>query len=284
MQYIALAISAVIAAALTWRDGSLPTKVAVFLAAGAFIDVADIGAILLDLYRYRPGLLPEAVADARLGALLADFLFVPVITAVGFGAVRHSRLLVGVLLVGTVTALEHAFVRAGVFVRTGWKLWHSAVLFSLFSAVMAWWSEWFEREGYSPLNRAVVILCALQYTWTIVSLLLGGVLHLLELRLFWLPSPEKDEVLAGVVLYLVPFSLIAGTLVWRRLATRPAWVLTAGLIWSAWAWVLGSVGLRRDAPAWGPVQAGMVMAAVVPMLGTLDEWFARNSERAGLRH
>ena len=268
--------------ALSWR-GQLPVKVVTLMLAGALIDSGDLVAAMLRLYSYHPGLLPNPVADARLGALLADALFVPVLTACTLAVFRRNRLQTSLLLALLFAVIEEYFVRRGIFIRLGWRLWYTPALFLGYCVILSWWSSSFEATGYTRFHRTVVLLSMLQHLWAVTALALSGVLNLYTFRPHWLRSPDLDNVLGGALLQLLPFLLVACVFIWYRWVDNPVLFAAAVLIWVGWTAFLQNSGVRQDAHAWGPVQAGMSMGVLLWVAGRVDAWLADPYEKAGVR-
>lgn len=276
MPYVWLALAGLIAFVVLVRCGQLETKVGLIFVTGAMIAFSDLVVILFRLYRYHTGLVAAPVPDSRLGMFLSDGLFVPLFASAVVGAVPRRRYLVSLLILVPLLFIEHEFSIGHLFIYLRWKLWYSAMLFSIYLFLISAWANYFERTGYTVRNRAVLTTASLYYLWTWYSVLSSGVLNLYTLRTHLVPDPILDNVLSGFLLRFLPFGTIGLLWVWNRWVDRPAHVALLAGVFTAWYLLLISTGIYRLRAPWHPLYAALSATLLVLCAGAVDRWFARN--------
>jgi hypothetical protein len=282
--YVWLALTGLGLFVATSRIGRFPTKVGLLFVAGSMIGLTDLFAILFRLYEFHPGLLAERVPDARLGMLLADGIFVPMLASTIVGSVSRWRYLVGLaLVVVPFLFLENQFLIGRLYLHVHWKLWHSAALFSVYVAVLAAWAGYFERNGYNVLNRAILTLTSIHYLWLCYSILSSGVLNLFTLRPHLLADPVLDNVLSGFLLRFVPSGGIGLLWIWNRWVDKPAGIAALAATFAGWLLLLHLFGIPRAREPWHNAYGVLALTLIVLAAGRLDRWFAATSDRPALR-
>lgn len=118
MAYIVLAAAAVVMLVVSWGRGITPAKVGVFLLVGGAIGFTNFMLIgFLNLYTYHPHLLPQELADQRLGELLSDCLLVPsVVSSFIEASMRHWW--VSALQAAALAGVEVVTLSIGAFTHT----------------------------------------------------------------------------------------------------------------------------------------------------------------------
>lgn len=144
MLYLILGAAGLLMWWAAWRRHGFVRAAIIFLVSGALVGYADMVAhSALQLYEYRPGLLPSLTADGPLGFLLAEMLFVPALAT-------------------------------GVLLNPRYRTLQAALLLGV-------WLTRLERVGYDRGNRAVVLVTSATYitmfwgTLGAVGLFCGGV-------------------------------------------------------------------------------------------------------------
>jgi hypothetical protein len=248
---------------------------ALFWVAGGLIFTADYAVLdLLEMYHYRPGLLPGLVPDTVLGVFLAELAFV------GGGATWLALRLPPWpgIAVGTalVLAIEVLFRRWGIFIGHAWKLWHTAVAFPAYFGLIYWFRAKAEQEGLTggwvrTSVRVCLTLWWVHFSGMLVYWIMAGLLF----QVRWLPTFQRNQAL-GALLTVAPFMTLAA--LWaiaargRERTVRLLWA-AAGLHLLGLFWV--SVGLWRFRAPWS---LGLHTAAEVATLyiaALCDDWIGR---------
>lgn len=282
MPYVWLALAGLTLFLLLSRTGQLATKVGLLFIVGSMTGLTDLIVILLRLYEFRPGLLAQRVPDSRLGMLLADQIFVPLLISAIVGSAPRRRFLVGVaLVVVPFLFIENQFLIRHLFVHVHWRLWYTAVLFSTYVGCISVWADYLERSGYNTLNRAILVVTSLHCIWLWYSVLASGVLNLFMLRPHLLADPATDNVLSGFMLRFLPSGAIGLLWVWNRWVDGPAGIATLAATFSGWLLVLHLSGIARVRAPWNAAYGVLALTLIVLAVGGLDRWFAGARSRLG---
>lgn len=277
MPYLFLAAAALAMLALAWWRAPVPLCPWSFLTTGGAITLGDLVVTgILAMYQYRPGFLPH-YPDNYLGVLIAECLFVPAYYTFLSTFPGRYRYWVYGLGVVPVLLLEILFLWLGVYIHRTWTLWHTAVLFLLYSMVAAYGANSFERRRYSPRHRFVLIAATMYYIMNLWALLPFGVLRLVTIRLYMVESAELDLVLSALLLHAVPFTLIGIIGTWQRWSLRPWFLVGVGTAFALWVAFLRFAGIWAGHAPWSPWLEGACVGLSYAALGWIDRWFAKHA-------
>lgn len=284
MPYVWLALSGLALFMALSRKGQFATKVGLVFIVGSMTGMTDLMAILFRLYTFRPGLIAERVPDSRLGMLLADQIFVPLLVSTVVGSARRWRYLVSLaLVVVPILFIENQFLVLHVYLHVHWKLWYSAVLFSLYMAGISTWANYFERCGYNLVNRVILTVTSFHCIWLWYSIVASGVLNLFTLRPHLLADPVLDNVLGGFLLRFLPSGGIGLLWIWNRWVDRPAGVAALLGAFATWLLLLQLSGITRAREPWNLAYGALALTLIVLAAGWLDRWFAGEADRLRIR-
>ncbi|HYF78539.1 MAG TPA: hypothetical protein VD973_15480 [Symbiobacteriaceae bacterium] len=147
MVYVLMALLGIGGAIFTvMRSRARAELLSVYLVAWGLVCIAEwLAHSMFDLYRYRTGLSLNPHYDTAWGIFLGEFIFLPALNVILVGYFRPwLAVIIGTLLV---TVMEIVFVPLGLFIQTGWRLWHTIVTFPLyFGAVGLYW-HWAKKTG-----------------------------------------------------------------------------------------------------------------------------------------
>ena len=279
MAYLILLASAVTLLIYTYRrvPERWPSQFVSMMAMSASLGLIDlIICEVLQLYTFRPGLMPDLVRDNLLGAVLADYLFL----SITFGCLmvlfpRH-RPLAGVGLILLLAGVEIVFRRNGWFVYRYWSVWATIVLFVLRFVLAVWWLNRLERIGYSPVFRLLFSMVSSAFFWWFYIALTSGLSKLWEMRLHLLGSPVPDRFLSVYLLHGLTYGGVSMLFLYRRWGDQAWhwWVFGAG--WAAYLFILRALGVHRHLAAWSPIYDAAALTALLWGCTLLDHWADRH--------
>ncbi|HLN62337.1 MAG TPA: hypothetical protein VK464_12360 [Symbiobacteriaceae bacterium] len=248
--------------------------VAALVALGASLGVSDLVVSgLLRLYTYRPFFFAEVRPDNGLGLTLADLIFVPFTYASLLTLLPRHRVAVSVAFVVLLSGIEILFLRLGIFIHHGWRLWYTPLLFGARFALAAWWLGIFERSGYTQGFRWLIVTSGTTYLWFLWVALSSAVAGLWNIYLGLL-DPFRDAVLGHSLLHAPPAilgvmacAMIGGV---RKATNVGVLVAAMALYLTGLEWL----GLWRDRPPWSPIASALVVGGLALVVIYLDGWMA----------
>lgn len=277
MLYLLLGAAGLAVLAVSWGRRLTPVKLGLYLISGSVIIFADFVVTgVFGIYHYNPQILANHIPDARLGVLIAEVLFVPALVSSVAGSVGpRYRVWVSMALTLPLLMIEWYFTEAGAFLPNGWRLWHSAVLFPPYFAALALWANHFERAGYTPFHRLVLIWLTVDLTWHVSAITTNGVLGLFHGRYYLLADPLRDNVWGNFLVHGLPWMAMGILWVWKGWARSS--VLLAGLvcIYGLWLTWWHAAGFLIFAPFWSPAAEAILAAVWVWGVGWVDGWLER---------
>lgn len=270
MLYLLLAATGIAMLLILWRERVDPGQLGLLLITGAAVGTADlIFKGLLHVYSFQPGLLEESL-DGYLGVILAELIFV----AAAFASL--AGFLVGnVALVGSLVALEYLFVMGGLFIHKGWELWMTLMVFTIYAWGLTRWLRSFERRGYDPTHRAILVVAIVTYAWHLWALLLHRLIRSLDLTLPPLLAIEPNQVLGSTLLHGVPAIVIGIAAVGHRWAERPGWLFGLVGLFTTWLYLLSWIGPLEQAAPWSIPAEGIMFGLVLAGSMAVDRWLER---------
>jgi hypothetical protein len=147
MVYLLMAVLGLGPAIVTiLRNRARAELISVYLVAWGLVSIAEwLAHSMFTLYRYRTGLSVDPYYDTAWGIFLGEFIFLPALNVILVGYFRPwLAVAIGTALV---TGMEMVFLALGLFIHTGWRLWHTIVTFPLyFGAVSLYW-HWAKKTG-----------------------------------------------------------------------------------------------------------------------------------------
>lgn len=245
-------------------------QVGLFLLTSAVITTADLLYFgLLRLYHYHTGLLTHP-QDIYLGEVIAEVIAVPALYSVAATFDLPARWYAGMGIGAFFVLVEFLFLRWGAFVHNGWELWHSILLFPLYSLVAVQWTIRFTYDGYRGLHRFALVVASINVVWHIWGLLQHRVLLLAHPHLPWLAHTEAAEVAGSALLHGAPIHLLVTWFVLSGKAGRLSWILGAGAAWGLWIWALYRFGLYSGQIA---LPEAAMVALSIWLVNLVDRWF-----------
>jgi hypothetical protein len=147
MVYVLMALLGFGAASVTViRSKARAELISVYLVSWGLICLAEwVAHSIFNLYRYHTGLSMNPQYDTAWGIFLGEFVFLPALSVV---LVAHFRPWLG-MVIGTtlVTAMEMVFAPLGLFLHTGWRLWHTIVTFPFYFGASGLYWHWARKTG-----------------------------------------------------------------------------------------------------------------------------------------
>jgi hypothetical protein len=252
---------------------ALPSQVVAAVGMGSSLGLSDcIISGLLHLYSFRPGLMADPTRDNVAGAILGDFLFVPITYGALMALFPRQRVAASAGLVLVMAVVELVFRRYGLFVHHYWSVWVTVILFAARFGLAVWWLGRLERVGYTPGFRLLLSTVSTTYIWWLWVTPVSGLFRVWEMRLHLLARPADDRLLSGFLLHGVVFAAAGVWFLLRRWGEQGWhwWAFAAG--WAAYLYILQGLGVYRYQAGWSPVYDAAVLTAVLWGCGRLDAW------------
>lgn len=272
MLYVWLGVTGLLLAATVIFRGRDPIALSLFWVGGAIVFTANYLVLdLTEMYHYRPGLLPGLIPDTVLGVFLAELAFVGGFTV---WVVRSMPLWSG-LAFGTavVVVLELLFRRWQIFIGHSWTIWHTALTFPVYFALVYWFQAAAERSGVGAGWVRTFVRVHIALWWThFAGMVAYWIMAGLLFQVRWLPTFARNQAL-GALLTVAPW-MTAAT-VWviagrgRARAFRLA-AATAGLFLMGWLFI--SVGLWRFRAPWSLYLHTFAQAVTIFVAALCDDW------------
>jgi len=251
---------------------------AVYWVAAAMVFTADYAVLdLMEMYHYRPGLVPGLMPDTVLGVFLAELGF-----AAGWAVWVVHRMppwLGTVAGTAVVLVLETRFRHLGIFRGYSWTLWHTAAAFPPYFLLVYWFRSKAETYGVAGgwVRAAVRVSIALFWSHFVAMvaywITIGVIMNVHEL-----PTFARNQTL-GAILTLGAF--VNPAIYWVMVARgrtrllRLGWS-TAALLLIGQFWVAAGVWQFR-AP-WNLYVHTAVLTATIYIAAVCDDWVGRWAE------
>ena len=272
--YLLMALLGIAAATFTVvRSNVRAELLSVYLVSWGMICLAEwIAHSIFNLYRYHTGLSPDPLYDTAWGVFLGEFVFLP---ALNLLLVAYFRPWLGVA-VGTalVTAMEIVFVRLGLFVHTGWRLWHTVVTFPFYFGAVSLYGHWARETGmkdrrllnaarYGGLVGMVTTMSLVVYATRITAT---------DIRV--MASPDANGSLVRLLMHGIGMGLGFWALLpqtwserWGRIALTVAGMIVITDAFTA----VGLLSFLR--PFSGVLDAGAI-GVITLLVGVITDWVA----------
>lgn len=274
MPYVVLALFGWVMLRIVRSKADAPWVVAMILMTGGAIGLADLFlTALLNLYSFRTGLMPDPT-DTYLGMLLSDKLFVPAYAAAIIPALVDRPVWAAGAAALPLGLVEFNFYRTGFFAYRGWHTIYTVAWFASFFAGAWAWLRHLQRAGYTPFHRALILVGATGYGFHLWGLIGQILLHLFELRLFWLTDAMKDRVVGGTLCFGVPYIIVATATIWKRRDQSLHSMAAAAAMFALWFTLLRRWGIWRDTTGWTPLLETAVIVLLITLTGQVDRWLA----------
>jgi hypothetical protein len=269
--YVGMALVSVPLATWTlWkrRDAVL---VSVFFVAAALIDGADwIMNGWFRLYEYHPGLMREPIADASLGVILAETLFVSSCCVL---LVEFVPRLVGITLgTATVTAIQILFTHFGLLTLHGWTVWLNVMGFMVYFWAIYVFSQVAARKGLTSGWTLSVTRIGVVAVFSGMMALSERIGKVVQTQIYLLPTLPANQSL-GRFLWHVPVTMPLGY--WILSGSRSGRLKRLGiatLISVGLNYALVAMHFRMFRAPWSPMVHGLFQGVTLYGACLVDDW------------
>ncbi|CAG7645955.1 hypothetical protein PAESOLCIP111_05060 [Paenibacillus solanacearum] len=169
--------------------------------------------VILDAYEYAPGIFPNRYKDNMVGAVVSNFIAVPIIaTLIGTLQLRSRWIVIFACLFG---AIEWGFLRLGVYVHHWWTIGYTVVSLLFFFWLTRMWMRQVQA-GNAVLRYVTYFTYVFCLTDTLVFAFILFGLRQFASGLY--DHNDRDDVFVTVLYAFAKAAVIVNATYWTRKA------------------------------------------------------------------